>query len=318
MSAAIQSVLTVLGVLVGLLALAAGLTFIERRLLGLFQERCGPNRAGPFGLLQVVADAVKILTKEDWIAPFSDRVVFFLAPAIMVFATVMPFSVVVFSPAVTVADLNIGLLFFLAMSSLAVYGVALGGWASNSKYSLLGSLRAVGQMVSYEVFMGLSVMGVVVLAGSFSLGEIVRAQSRMWFCIPQLPGLVIFLIAGSAESRRIPFDLPEAEAELVAGFHTEYSGFKFAFFYIGEYVGITLLSTFVVVLFFGGWLGPWLPPILWFFIKLAIVIAFLILVRAALPRLRYDQLMRFGWMVMLPLALLNLLVTGALVLAAGG
>jgi len=317
MSAAIQSVLTVLGVLVGVLALAAGLTFIERRLLGLFQERCGPNRAGPFGLLQVVADAVKILTKEDWIAPFSDRVVFFLAPAIMVFATVMPFSVVVFSPAVAVADLNIGLLFFLAMSSLALYGVALGGWASNSKYSLLGSLRAVGQMVSYEVFMGLSVMGVVVLAGSFSLGEIVRAQSRMWFCIPQLPGLVIFLIAGMAESRRIPFDLPEAEAELVAGFHTEYSGLKFAFFYIGEYVGITLLSTFVVVLFFGGWLGPWLPPILWFLIKLAIVIAFLILVRAALPRLRYDQLMRFGWMVMLPLALLNLLVTGALVLAAG-
>jgi NADH-quinone oxidoreductase subunit H len=317
MSAAIHSVLTVLGVLVGLLALAAGLTFIERRLLGLLQERWGPNRAGPFGLLQLVADAVKILTKEDWIAPFSDRVVFFLAPAIMVFATVMPFSVVVFSPAVAVADLNIGLLFFLAMSSLAVYGVALGGWASNSKYSLLGSLRAVGQMVSYEVFMGLSVMGVVVLAGSFSLGEIVRAQSRMWFCIPQLPGLVIFLIAGTAESRRIPFDLPEAEAELVAGFHTEYSGLKFAFFYIGEYVGITLLSTFVVVLFFGGWLGPWLPPILWFLIKLAIVIAFLILVRAALPRLRYDQLMRFGWMVMLPLALLNLLVTGALVLAAG-
>ena len=203
MSVVIQSVLTVLGVLIGLLALAAGLTFIERRLLGLFQERYGPNRAGPFGLLQVVADAVKIMTKEDWIAPFSDRFVFFLAPAIMVFATVMPFSVVVFSPAVAVADLNIGLLFFLAMSSLAVYGVALGGWASNSKYSLLGSLRAVGQMVSYEVFMGLSVMGVVVLAGSFSLGEIVRAQSRMWFCIPQLPGLVIFLIAGSAESRRI-------------------------------------------------------------------------------------------------------------------
>jgi NADH-quinone oxidoreductase subunit H len=317
MSAAIRSIITVAGVLVGLLALAGGLTFIERRLLGLFQERYGPNRAGPLGLLQVVADAVKILTKEDWIAPFSDRVVFFLAPAIMVAATVMPFSVVVFSPGVAVADLNIGLLFFLAMSSLAVYGVTLGGWASNSKYPLLGSLRAVGQMVSYEVFMGLSLMGVVVLAGSFSLGEIVRAQQKMWFCIPQLPGLIIFLIAGMAESRRIPFDLPEAEAELVAGFHTEYSGLKFAFFYIGEYIGVTLLSTFVVVLFFGGWLGPWLPPIVWFLLKLAVVIAFLILVRSALPRPRYDQLMRFGWTIMLPLALVNLLVTGAVVLAVG-
>jgi NADH-quinone oxidoreductase subunit H len=317
MNPAVQSVITVLGVLVGMLALAAFLTFVERRLLGLFQERYGPNRAGPLGVLQVVADAIKILTKEDWIAPFSDRVVFFLAPAIMVLSTVMPFSVVVFSPGVAVADLNIGLLFFLAMSSLAVYGVALGGWASNSKYPLLGSLRAVGQMVSYEVFMGLSLMGVVVLAGSFSLGEIVRAQRRMWFCIPQMPGLIIFLIAGMAESRRIPFDLPEAEAELVAGFHTEYSGFKFAFFYIGEYVGMILLSTFIVVLFFGGWLGPWLPPILWFLVKMAIVIVFLILVRAALPRPRYDQLMRFGWMIMLPLALVNLLVTGAIVLAVG-
>jgi NADH-quinone oxidoreductase subunit H len=316
-SAALRSLVTVLGTLICLLALAGGLSFIERRVLGAFQERYGPNRAGPMGLLQLFADALKILAKEDWIAPFSDRVVFFLAPAIMVLATVMPFAVVVFSPGIAVADLNVGLLFFLAMTSLAVYGVALGGWASNSKYALLGSLRAVGQMISYEVFMGLSLMGVVLLAGSFSLGDIVRAQSRMWFCIPQLPGLVIFLIAGLAEGRRAPFDLPEAEAELVAGFHTEYSGFKFAFFYIGEYVGITLLSTFVVVLFFGGWLGPWLPPILWFLIKLAIVIVFLILVRASLPRPRYDQLMRFGWMIMLPLSLVNLLVTGAVVLALG-
>jgi NADH-quinone oxidoreductase subunit H len=316
-SAVLRSIITVLGVLLGLLVLGGGLTWIERRVLGVFQERYGPNRTGPFGLLQLVADAIKILTKEDWIAPFSDRVVFFLAPAMMVFATVMPFSVVVFSPGIAVTDLNVGLLFFLAMSSLAVYGVALGGWASNSKFSLFGSLRAVGQMISYEVFMGLSVMGVVVLAGSFSLGDIVRAQSRMWFCIPQLPGLVIFLVAGMAETRRVPFDLPEAEAELVAGYHTEYSGLKFAFFYLGEYIGITLLSTFVVVLFFGGWLGPWLPPIVWFLVKLAIVLAFLILVRGALPRPRYDQLMRFGWMIMLPLALVNLLVTGAIVLALG-
>jgi NADH-quinone oxidoreductase subunit H len=316
-SAVLGSIITILGVLIVLLALAGGLTFIERRLLGAFQVRYGPNRAGPLGLLQVVADGIKILMKEDWIPPFSDQIVFFLAPAIMVMATVMPFAVVVFSPGIAVADLNVGLLFFLGMSSLAVYGVALGGWSSNSKYPLLGSLRAVGQMISYEVFLGLSVMGVVILAGSFSLGDIVRAQSGMWYCIPQFPGLVIFLIAGLAEGRRVPFDLPEAEAELVAGFHTEYSGFKFAFFYIGEYIGILLLSTFVVVLFFGGWLGPWLPPILWFLIKLTIVIVFLVLVRAALPRPRYDQLMRFGWIIMLPLALANLLVTGAIVLAAG-
>ncbi len=318
MSAVAVGIITVLGLLIALLALGGGLTFVERRLLGLFQVRYGPNRAGPFGIAQVVADVIKIFTKEDWIAPFSDRVLFFLTPAIMVFAIVMPFSVMVFAPGIAVADLNIGLLFFLAMSSLAVYGVALGGWSSNSKFPMLGSLRAVAQMISYEVFMGLSLMGVVILAGSFSLGDIVRAQSRLWFCIPQLPGLIIFLMAGLAEGRRVPFDLPEAESELVAGFHTEFSGLKFAFFYLGEYMGVLLISSLTVILFFGGWLGPWLPPILWFLIKLAVMVVFLVLVRGSLPRPRYDQLMRLGWQIMLPLALLNLMVTGAIVVAGSG
>ena len=313
----IVPLIIVFGVLIGALTVAPGLIWLERRLLGLWQDRYGPNRVGPFGILQVMADMIKILTKEDWTPPFADRPVFVIAPAIIVVTTLLSFSVITFAPGITVVHLGIGLLFYLAMSSLGVYSVALAGWSSNSKYSLLGGLRAAAQMLSYELFLGLSLMGVVLMAGSFNLSDIIEAQQKMWFCIPQLPGLIIFLIAGMAESRRIPFDLPEAEAELVAGFHTEYSGLKFAFFYIGEYVGLTLLSTFVVVLFFGGWLGPWLPPIVWFLLKLAVVIAFLILVRSALPRPRYDQLMRFGWTIMLPLALVNLLVTGAVVLAVG-
>jgi NADH-quinone oxidoreductase subunit H len=215
-----------------------------------------------------------------------------------------------------VADLNIGLLFFLGMSSMGVYSVVLAGWSSNNKYALLGGLRAAAQMLSYEVFMGLSVMGVVMLAGSFSLAAIVEAQSRLWFCIPQFLGFLIFLVAGIAETRRLPFDLPEAESELVAGFHAEYSGMKFGMFFVGEYLGITLVSAMITTLFFGGWLGPVLPPIVWFFLKTFFFICFFILLRAALPRPRYDQLMSYGWKVMLPLALLNLVVTGAVVIAA--
>jgi NADH-quinone oxidoreductase subunit H len=214
-----------------------------------------------------------------------------------------------------VSDINIGLLFFLGMSSFAVYSVALGGWASNNKFSLLGGIRAVGQMVSYEVFMGLSLMGVVVMTGSFSLRDIVEAQKGLWNCVPQFVGFVVFFIAGLAETRRIPFDLPEAENELVAGYHTEYSGFKFAMFYLGEYVGITLNSMLVVTLFFGGWHGPLLPPVVWFLLKTAFFIWVFILVRGSLPRPRYDQLVGFGWKVMLPLALANLAVTGGVVLA---
>ena len=317
MSGIVIGLVIIIGVLIGALLFAAGIIFVERRLLGVFQERYGPNRAGPFGLLQVVADMLKIFTKENWIAPFADKAIFVIAPAIIMITTLASFAVIPIAPAILVSDLDIGLLFFLAMSSFAVYSVALAGWASNNKYSLLGSVRAVGQMVSYEVFMGLSLMGVVLQAGSFSMRDIVEAQRGVWFVVPQFVGFVVFFIAGLAETRRIPFDLPEAESELVAGYHTEYSGFKFAMFYIGEYVGITLISMMVVTLFFGGWQGPLLPPIVWFFLKTFAFIGLFILVRAALPRPRYDQLLSFGWKLMLPLALVNLAVTGGIVLAVG-
>ena len=315
MNETIRSLLNIVGVLGVALTVASGLIWLERRLLALWQDRYGPNRVGPFGLLQVLADMIKIFTKEDWIPPFADRPVFVLAPAIIVATVLMTFAVVPVAPGIGVADLNIGLLFFLAMSSLGVYSVVLAGWASNNKYALLGGLRASAQMMSYEVFMGLSLMGVVLLAGSFNLREIVEAQRRLWFCIPQFLGLIVFLVAGVAETHRLPFDLPEAESELVAGFHSEYSGMKFGMFFVGEYLGITLISALIATLFFGGWLGPILPPIVWFGLKTFAFICLFILLRAAFPRPRYDQLMAFGWKVMLPLTLLNLVVTGAIVLA---
>ncbi|BCT67307.1 NADH-quinone oxidoreductase subunit NuoH [Nitrosospira sp. NRS527] len=294
---------------------AALLSWIERRLLGVWQDRYGPNRVGPFGLLQIVADAIKLLAKEDWVPPFAEKTLFVLAPVIIAITTLLAFAVVPVAPGIGVVDLNIGLLFFLAMSSLGVYSIVLGGWASNNKYSLLGGFRAAAQMLSYEVFMGLSLMGVVMLTGSFNLRDIVAAQEDLWFCIPQILGFITFTVAGIAEARRLPFDLPEAENELVAGFHTEYSSMKFGLFFIGEYVGVILISAMMVTLFFGGWLGPLLSPLMWFLLKTFIVIGFFILLRASLPRPRYDQLMAYGWKVMLPLTLVNLLVTGAIVLA---
>jgi NADH-quinone oxidoreductase subunit H len=306
---------TIIGLLIVALSIASGLIWLERRVLALWQDRYGPNRVGPFGLLQVVADMIKIFTKEDWIPPFADKPVFVLAPAIIVVTVLMTFAVLPIAPGIIVTDINVGLLFFLAMSSLGVYGVVLAGWSSDNKYSLLGGLRAAAQMISYEVFMGLSLMGVVVLAGSFDLVKIVEAQRKMWFVIPQFLGFVLFLIAGIAETRRLPFDLPEAESELVAGYHSEYSGMKFGMFFVGEYLGVTLISALIAVLFFGGWLGPWLPPIVWFFIKIFFFICFFILLRASLPRPRFDQLMSWGWKLMLPLALANILITGAVALA---
>jgi NADH-quinone oxidoreductase subunit H len=305
----------ILGILVVTLSLAAGLIWFERRLLALFQDRYGPNRVGPFGLLQVLADMIKIFTKEDWVPPFADRAVFVLAPTIVVATVLMSFAVLPIAPGAIIADLNVGLLFVLGMSSLGVYSVVLGGWASNNKYSLLGAVRASAQMLSYEVFMGLSLMGVVILAGSFDLARIVQAQRHLWFVVPQFLGFVLFLIAGVAETRRLPFDLPEAESELVAGFHSEYSGMKFGMFFVGEYLGLILISSLLAILFFGGWLGPVLPPLVWFLLKTFFFISFFILLRAALPRPRFDQLMAWGWKVMLPLALVNLLATGAVVLA---
>ncbi|HEV2500066.1 MAG TPA: NADH-quinone oxidoreductase subunit NuoH [Terriglobia bacterium] len=308
-------IIVTLGVLFVILNIAAGLIWVERRLLALWQDRYGPNRVGPFGLMQVAADTVKLFFKEDWIPPFADKWVFILAPAIVMLTALMSFTVLPFTPHIQIADLNIGLLFVLAMSSLGVYSVVLGGWASDNKYSLLGGLRAASQMLSYEVFMGLALMGVVLMTGSFSLKAIVEAQHKVWFIIPQFIGFVLFMIAGLAETRRLPFDIPEAESELVAGFHSEYSGMKFGMFFVGEYVGVALISALIAILFFGGWLGPVLPPVVWFLIKMFAFIFFFILLRASLPRPRFDQLMSWGWKIMLPLALANILVTGAIVLA---
>ncbi len=306
----------IFGTLFGVFGGAAILVWFERRLLGIWQDRLGPNRVGPFGIGLALADIIKLFAKEDWIPPFADRFVFVFAPTAIVMAMLLGFAVVPYAPGVYIANLNIGLLFFLGMTSLAVYSVLLGGLASNNKYALLGGLRSAAQMVSYEVFMGLSLMGVVMLTGSFSLVDIVHWQAdNYWFVIPQFVGFVVFVIAGIAESHRLPFDLPEAEHELVAGFHTEYSGMKFGMFMVGEYLGLILISCMIATIFFGGWLGPaFLPPFIWFFIKSFAFICFFILLRAAIPRPRYDQLMSFGWKFMLPLTLINLLATGAIVL----
>ena len=297
----------------------------ERRLLGWWQDRRGPNRVGWFGVLQGVADGIKFLTKDDWVPPFGDRAFFVAAPVIVCASMLFVLGVIPFAPHMHIVDVNIALLWFLAMSSLAVYGVLLGGFASNNKYALLGSLRAAAQMVTYEVFMGLAIMGVVIHAGSFSLVEIVAAQEELWFIVPQFLGFVIFVIAGLAESHRLPFDLPEAEHELTAGFHTEYSGMKFAFLMCGEYVAMIATCCFIVLLFFGGWMVPdfldFLPALVgeqfagmfWFGLKVMFFIHFFVLLRAAIPRPRYDQLMSLGWKILLPLTLANLLATGFVV-----
>jgi NADH-quinone oxidoreductase subunit H len=315
MSAINPQVFVVIGVLGGILIVAPGLIWLERRLLALWQDRYGPNRAGPFGVLVVLADTIKLFFKEDWIPPSADKFVFVMAPAIVMITSFLSFVVICFAPGIVVSDMNIGILFFLAMSSMGAYSIILGGWASNNKYSLLGAMRGAAQMISYEVFMGLSVMGTVLLSGSLRLTDIVEAQRDMWFVVPQFIGFVIFFIAGIAETHRLPFDIPEAESELVAGFHSEYSGMKFGMFFVGEYVGITLISALTVSLYFGGWLGPgFLPPLVWFILKTFAFICLFILLRASLPRPRYDQLMDFGWKVLLPLSLINLMVTGAILL----
>ena len=306
-----------IGLILGtVIVVAAMLIWVERRLLSFWQERLGPNRVGPFGLLQVVADMIKIFTKEDWVPPFADRVSFIIAPAIIMTVILLSFAVIPFAPNIGIIESNIGVLFILAMASLGAYSVMLGGLSSDNKYALLGSLRAAAQMVSYEVFMGISLLGVVALSGSFNLRTIVEAQEGMWFVVPQFVGFVIFLIAGVAESHRLPFDIPEAEQEICAGYHTEYSGMKFGMFFVGEYLGLVLVSSLITVLFFGGWMGPsLLPPVVWFAIKSGVFIAFFILLRAAIPRPRYDQLMTYGWLFLLPLSLINLLVTGAVILS---
>ncbi len=314
-------------VMLGVLLLAASyLVWLERKFLARLQVRYGPNRAGRFGLLQPIADAVKLLTKEDLVPARADPFIFRLAPAVVAVTALLMFAVVPVGPEITlfghrvpmvIADLNIGLLFVFALSSLGVYGVALGGWASNSKFALLGGIRGAAQMVSYELALGLSLVPIVMLAGSFSLTEIVDAQAGMPFIVLQPLSFIVFVISAMAESKRIPFDLPEAENELGAGFHTEYSGMRFGLFFLGEYVHIQVLGALVAVFYLGGWRGPVLPPVMWLMLKIFFVALIMIWIRGTLPRLRYDQLMALGWKVLIPVSLINILLTGALILFLG-
>ncbi len=313
-----------LAVMLGVLLLAASyLVWLERKLLARIQIRLGPNRAGIFGLLQPIADAVKLLTKEDIIPAQADAFIFQLAPAVVASTALLMFAVVPVGPAMelfgrpipmVITDLNVGLLYVFALSSLGVYGVALGGWASNSKFALLGGIRGAAQMISYELALGLSLVPVVMLAGSFSLTEIVDAQAGLPFIVLQPVSFVIFVLSAMAESKRIPFDLPEAENELGAGFHTEYSGMRFGLFFLGEYVHIQVLGALIAVFFLGGWHGPYLPPAVWLLVKILVVAVIMIWVRGTLPRLRYDQLMALGWKVLIPVSLINIVLTGAVML----
>jgi NADH-quinone oxidoreductase subunit H len=317
-------ILAKLGILFAVVLTMAGyLVLAERKILARMQLRHGPNRVGPFGLLQPLADVIKLLAKEDFIPARADRWVFFVAPGLAAITALLVFAVVPFSPPVqifgrevpmVVIDLNVGVLYFLGLSSLAVYGVALGGWASNSKYALLGSIRGLAQLISYELSMGLSLVPVVLMARSFSLTDIVLAQDPIPFALLNPIAFFVFLVSVAAESRRIPFDLPEGENELIAGFHIEYSGMRFGLFFVGEYINMIILGAMVTVFFLGGWLGPGLPALLWFLIKVLAVAFFFIWMRASLPRLRYDQLMHFGWKFLIPLSLINVLVSGGVLL----
>ncbi|WP_312960015.1 NADH-quinone oxidoreductase subunit NuoH [Stutzerimonas nitrititolerans] len=318
----IIAVVKALVIMLAVVVCGALLSFVERRLLGWWQDRYGPNRVGPFGMFQLAADMLKMFFKEDWNPPFSDRLIFTLAPVVAMSSLLLAFVIVPVTPTWGVADLNIGLLFFFAMAGLTVYAVLFAGWASNNKFALLGALRASAQTVSYEVFLGLSLMGIVAQVGSFNMRDIVEYQQQnLWFIIPQFLGFCTFFIAGVAVTHRHPFDQPEAEQELADGYHVEYAGMKWGMFFVGEYIGIVTISALLTALFFGGWHGPFLDTLPWlsffyFAIKTGFFIMLFVLLRASLPRPRYDQVMAFGWKFCLPLTLINLLVTGALVLAA--
>lgn len=298
-----------------LLVLAGTFTWVERRLLGFVQERLGPNRVGPFGSLQWVADTVKILTKEDRPPPGADWMTYRLAPAVAATPVLAGFGVLAVDHDLSLAAIDVGLLFLLGMLGLTAYAAMLGAWASHNRFSLMGGMRGAAQMLAYEVFLGLSVMGVVMLAGSLSMTAIVEAQQSVWFVVVQPLGAALFAIAGVAAAHRLPFDLPESENDLVAGFITEYTGMSFGLFFLGEYLAVLLVSALAVTLFFGGWLGPWLPGPLWFGMKTAVIAVVFVWLRATLPRPRYDQLLGFAWKVALPLSLLNLLITGVIVVA---
>ena len=308
----------VLVVFTAILLSVAYMTLMERKVLGHMQVRYGPNRVGPLGLLQPIADGIKLFFKEDIVVPFANRLIYILAPSVIVITALMSYAVIPFGDHVTImgqkvdlvlADVNVGVLYLFAISSLGVYGIVMGGWASNNKYSLLGSIRSSAQMISYELSLGLSVIGGLMITGSLSTVKIVEAQAPVWFVIYQPLGFIIYLISAVAESSRTPFDLTECENELVAGYQTEYSSMKFGLYYLGEYAHILVVSSLAVTLFFGGWHGPWLPPVVWFLIKVFFFIFFFIWVRATFPRFRYDQLMKFGWKVLFPLSLLNIMIT---------
>lgn len=323
----IINVVKVVVVFAMLLTFVAYATWFERRVVAFIQDRKGPNRVGIFGLLQPIADAVKLLFKESFLPMnATNKLLFSLAPIMTFVPAVLSIAVIPIGDDITIAgqqvdliisDINIGLLLILAMGSLSVYGVVLAGWASNSKYSLLGGLRGAAQMISYEIGLGLSVVGVLMLSETFSLAEIVRQQDGSilnWYIFRQPVGFLMFIICAIAESNRIPFDLPEAESELVAGYHTEFAGMRFALFFLGEYAHMLIVSMFASALFFGGWAGPLLPPIVWFIIKTWAFMFLYVWLRGTLPRLRYDQLMRFGWLVIFPIALANVIVTALVML----
>jgi NADH-quinone oxidoreductase subunit H len=288
--------------------------YIERRFVGRLQARLGPNRAGPFGLFQPIADAVKVLLKEDIIPAKGDKLVHWLAPMVAFVPALLIFAVIPFRSGALLADLNIGILYIVAISSVAAVGVFMAGWASNNKFSLLGAMRDVAQVVSYEIPLVLAVAGVVLLAGSLSMSKIVEAQNVPFILLQPL-GFLIFFLAACAEVNRTPFDLLEAESEIVAGFHTEYSGMKFALFYLTEYTEALALSAIITTLFLSGWRGPGLPPVIWFLIKVFAVFCLIVWVRGTIPRLRIDQVMAFAWKGLLPLALLNLFITGVEIVA---
>lgn len=312
-------------VLVVFLLLIAYLTWLERKLLGHFQVRLGPMRVGPHGLLQPIADGIKLLFKEDIVPANVHKFIYNLAPVLsfipaLIIVAVIPFGsgikILGYEVDMVISNFNMGILYVLAVSSLGIYGLVLAGWSSNNKYSLIGGLRSSAQMISYEVSLGFSLIGVLMIAGSFSLVDIVNAQDKFfnWFIFRQPLGFILYLICAIAEINRTPFDLPEAENELVAGYMTEYSSMKFAMFFLGEYGNMINVSALATTLFLGGWHGPFLPPVVWFLIKMVVFLFFFIWIRATLPRFRYDQLMNFGWKVLLPLALLNIFVTAVIMI----
>jgi NADH-quinone oxidoreductase subunit H len=296
------------------LIMVMGAIYIERRGMGRMQSRLGPNRAGPFGLLQPVADVIKVLLKENIVPDSADKIVHWLAPVVAFVPVAMIFAVIPFQNGALLADLNIGILYIIAFSSIATMGVFMAGWGSSNKYSLLGAMRNVAAVVSYEIPLALSVVGTILVAGTMSMNGIVQEQTIPYILMQPL-GFLIFFIAGCAEINRSPFDLMEADSELVAGFHTEYSGMKFALFYLVEYAEAIAISAIITTLFLSGWKGPWLPPWLWFIIKTLVVFFFMVWTRTTMPRIRIDQLMSLAWKFLLPLALINLFITAIQVLA---